>query len=117
MKPKKLLAIRKTEKDPFVRDRIMLNVLVIRDKMSISEAARHLGMVPSWGVKWRQRYVKEGVDGMQTRSRSGRPPRVCPVRYYHCFSEIPLQSLEVGDKDGSVELVVRPKELSAVHPS
>ena len=40
MKPKKLLAIRKTEKDPFVRDRIMLNVLIIRNKMSISEAAR-----------------------------------------------------------------------------
>ena len=76
MKPKKLLAIRKTEKDPFVRDRIMLNVLVIRDKMSISEASRHLGMVPSWGVKWRRRYIKEGVDGLQTRSRSGRPPRV-----------------------------------------
>ena len=54
----------------------MLNVLVTRDKMSISKAARHLGMVPSWGVKWQKRYMDKGMNEMQTRSRSGRPPQV-----------------------------------------
>ena len=74
MKYKQMLKIRKTEKDPQVRDRILLNVLVKRDGMSVTGAALHLGMAPSWGVKWRRRYLEEGIRGLQTRPRSGRPP-------------------------------------------
>ena len=74
MKYKQMLKIRKTEKDPQVRDRILLNVLVKRDGMSVTGAARLLGMAPSWGVKWRRRYLEEGIRGLQTRPRSGRPP-------------------------------------------
>ena len=76
MKYKQMLKIRKTEKDPQVRDRILLNVLVKRDGMSVTGAALHLGMAPSWGVKWHNRYLKEGIAGLQTRTRSGRPPRI-----------------------------------------
>ena len=61
MKYKQMLKIRKTEKDPQVRDRILLNVLVKRDGMSVTGAARLLGMAPSWGVKWHSRYLKEGI--------------------------------------------------------
>ena len=61
MKYKQMLKIRKTEKDPQVRDRILLNVLVKRDGMSVTGAARLLGMAPSWGVKWHNRYLKEGI--------------------------------------------------------
>ena len=48
MKYKQMLKIRKIEKDPQVRDRIMLNVMVKRDGMSVTRAARFLGMAPSW---------------------------------------------------------------------
>ena len=68
--------MRKREKDPDVRDRIMLNVLVERDGMTAAGAALHLGMSPLWGVKWRRRYLDEGRMGLQTRPRPGRPPRV-----------------------------------------
>ena len=61
MKYKQMLKIRKTEKDPQVRDRIFLNVLVKRDGMSVAGAARLLGMAPSWGVKRHNRYLKEGI--------------------------------------------------------
>ena len=61
MKHKQMLKIRKTEKDLQVRDRIMLNVMVKRDGMSVTGAARFLGMAPSWGVKWHSRYLKEGI--------------------------------------------------------
>ena len=61
MKYKQMLKIRKTEKDPQVRDRILLNVLVKRDGMSVTGAARFLGMAPSWGVKRHNRYMKEGI--------------------------------------------------------
>ena len=76
LSPRKLLKIRRKEKDPAIRDRIMLNVHIERDGMSMSMAARHLGMAPSWGVKWHNRYLKEGIAGLQTRTRSGRPPRI-----------------------------------------
>ena len=76
MKYKQMLKIRKTEKDPQVRDRILLNVLVKRDGMSVTGAALHLGMAPSWGVRWHNRYLKEGIAGLQTRTSSGRPPRI-----------------------------------------
>ena len=65
MKYKQMLKIRKIEKDPQVRDRIMLNVMVKRDGMSVTRAARLLGMAPSWGVKWHNRYLKEGTAGLQ----------------------------------------------------
>ena len=51
MKCKQMLKIRKTENDPQVRGRILLNVLVKRDEMSVTGAALHLGMAPSWSVK------------------------------------------------------------------
>ena len=76
MKYKQMLKIRKTEKDPDVRDRIMLNELVKRDGVSVTGAARFLGMAPSWGVKWHNRYLKEGIAGLQTRPRAGRPSRI-----------------------------------------
>ena len=76
MKYKQMLKIRKSERDPQVRDRILLNVLVKRDGMSVTGAARHLSMAPSWGVKWHNRYLKEEIAGLQTRPRSGRPPRI-----------------------------------------
>ena len=58
-----MLKIRKTEKDPQMRDRILLNALVKRDGMSVTWTALHLGMAPSWGVKWHSRYLKEGIAG------------------------------------------------------
>ena len=61
MKYKQMLKIRKTEKDPQARDRILLNVLVKRDGMSVTGAALHPGMAPSWGIKWHNRYLKEGI--------------------------------------------------------
>ena len=76
MKYKQMLKVRKTEKDPQVRNRILLNVLVKRDGMSVTGAALHLGMAPSWGVKWHNRYLQEGIAGLQIRTRSGRPPRI-----------------------------------------
>ena len=76
MKYKQMLKIRKTERDPQVRDRILLNVLVKRDGMNVTGAALHLGMAPPWGAKWHNRYLKEGIAGLQTRTRSGRPPGI-----------------------------------------
>ena len=73
MKYKQMPKIRKSERDPQVRDKILLNVLVQRGGMSVTGAARLLDMTPSWGVKWRNRYPKDGIANLQIRPRPGRP--------------------------------------------
>ena len=66
----------KSEKDADVLKRIMLVLHVERDGMTRTGAAKHLGMARSWGVKWYGRYQREGLPGLRTRPRSGRPPLV-----------------------------------------
>ena len=65
-----------TKKDAGVARRTMLVIHVERDGMTRTGAAEYLGMARSWGVKWYGRYQKEGLPGLQTRPRSGRPTLV-----------------------------------------
>ena len=64
------------EKDSDVVKRLMLVILVERDGMYRTEAALSLGRARSWGVKWYGRYLREGLPGLRTRPRPGRPPFV-----------------------------------------
>ena len=57
-----------------MRDRILLNVLVQRDGMSVTGAARLLGMAPLCGVKWRNRYLGGGGD--RGPADPGCPPKI-----------------------------------------
>lgn len=66
--------IRKT-KNANVRDRLRL-VGDVQEGMSITGAAKKLGMSQPWGSKWWARYKAEGFDGLEDRPRSGRPPKV-----------------------------------------
>ena len=74
-----------------MRDKILLNVLVKRDSINVIGVALHLGMVPSWGIKWHNRYLKEGIASLQTRTRSGRSPRI---------SGETLKAIKKSKKDG-----------------
>ena len=74
MKYKQMLKIRKIEKDPQVRDRILLNVLVKRDGHERDRGRAPSGHGPVMGRQVAHRYLKEGIAGLQTRTRSGRPP-------------------------------------------
>ena len=76
MRPRRLLRLYKKEKDSQVRERMLLNILVERDRMSATGAAIHMEYAPSWGVKWRHRYLEERERGLQMRPRPGRPSRI-----------------------------------------
>ena len=68
-----MLRMRKREKDPDVRDRIMLNVLVERDGMTAAGAALHLGMSrrgASSGAA--DTWMKAGWDCRPAPGREGR---------------------------------------------
>ena len=71
-----LLQLYKKEKDPNVKDRLMLNIRVRFKNHSITEAAHSLGKVTSWGSKWCRRFAKAGLEGLQNLPRPGRPTRI-----------------------------------------
>ena len=64
------------ERDPNVKDRLILNIKVRFEDVSITKAARSLGKVTSWGSKWFSRFAKADVEGLRNLLRSGGPPRI-----------------------------------------
>ena len=46
------------------------------DGMTPSGAAAAIHLSRSWGGKWNKRYEEGGIDGLQDKPRSGRPPKV-----------------------------------------
>lgn len=64
------------EKDARVRLRMLLVLNVKYDGIGQNQAARELHCLSSWASKWMGRFEKEGIEGLRTRERSGRPPKI-----------------------------------------
>jgi len=59
-----------------VKLRMLLILKVKYDGMGQNQAARELHAQSSWAVIWVRRFEEEGIEGLRTRPRSGRPPKV-----------------------------------------
>ena len=64
------------EKNGDVSKRLQLMMHIKVDGMTPSKAAKTMHMARSWGGKWNKRYEKSRIDGLQDKSRSGRPTAV-----------------------------------------
>jgi len=64
------------EKDGEVRARILLVLRVDVDGVKPAQAVRELHRAKSWATKWLRRFQEEGLEGLKTRRRSGRPPKI-----------------------------------------
>jgi len=64
------------EKDADARLRMLLVLKVKYDGLGQNQAARELRAQSSWAVTWIRRFEEEGIEGLRTRERSGRPPKV-----------------------------------------
>jgi transposase len=64
------------EGDADTRLRMLLVLKVKYDGIGQNRAARELHAVSSWAAKWVGRFEEEGLDGLRTSERSGRPPEV-----------------------------------------
>jgi len=62
----------RAEEDAKVRERILMNVRLLEGK-SLYKVGDEFRCVPSKVHYWKERFRKEGVEGLRTRSRSGRP--------------------------------------------
>ena len=66
----------KEEKDAYLSRRMLLILKVKLGGVGQNEAARELHAQSSWAVTWVRRFEEEGMEGLRTRERSGRPPKV-----------------------------------------
>lgn len=68
----------KAESDPDVKERLLLVLKVECDGMTPSGTAKELHRSRDWACGWMRRYRKEGVEGLKTQPRCGRPPDIPP---------------------------------------
>ena len=66
------------EKEGEVRARILLVLRVKGDGVRPARAVKELHRTRPWATKWLRRFEAEGLDGLKTRERSGRPPKIPP---------------------------------------
>ena len=66
----------KTEPDPEVKERLLLVLKVVGDGMVPSQVAKQLHRSRTWASDWMARYHEEGVEGLRTRPKSGRPSKL-----------------------------------------
>jgi len=70
-----LQAAYKREKDPYVRERILI-VMWLKKGMTTYEVAELLGCPQSKVAYWKSRFEKEGIKGLRTRPRMGKPKKL-----------------------------------------
>ena len=66
---------------------LVLNV-VYRGKISASQVARDLDRSKAWACEWLKRYDKEGIEGLKTRKKSGRPSAISEEIICHIKKEL-----------------------------
>jgi len=65
----------KKEKDPYIRERILI-VIELRRGESTRSVARRFGFSQGKVIYWKHRFEKEGLEGLRTRPRSGKPRKL-----------------------------------------
>jgi len=76
MNNQKLIQAYRYENNVKVKERLFLIKQVLLDNQIASHVAKSLGRVRSWAYKWLKRFTEYGIDGLQDKSRTGRPPKI-----------------------------------------
>jgi len=66
----------KRESNANVRERILLVRRIISDGQNIRMISKELHRSIAWAYKWLKRFDNEGLEGLENKPRSGRPPDV-----------------------------------------
>ena len=64
------------EEDARVKERLLLILRVEMDGVIPASAARELHRSRPWASYWLERFLKEGLNGLKDRPRSGRPSKL-----------------------------------------
>ena len=63
----------RNEHDVKTKERMMLVLNVLYNDIIPAQAARELHRSRAWASDWLKRYDEEGIEGLQDRTKSGRP--------------------------------------------
>jgi transposase len=77
------------EQDVKTKERMLLVLNVVyQRKVSAAQAARDLHRSKAWACEWLKRYDKEGINGLKTRPKSGRPSEISEDIEYQIKKEL-----------------------------
>ena len=77
------------EQDVKTKERMLLVLNVIyQGKVSAAQVARDLHRSKAWASDWLKRYDKEGIEGLKTRPKSGRPSKLSEEIMYQIKKEL-----------------------------
>lgn len=62
----------KKEKDGKVRERILMNIYILQEE-NIRNIGERLNCTHPLVLYWKKRYKKEGLEGLKTKAKSGKP--------------------------------------------
>jgi transposase len=79
----------RSEQDVKTKERMLLVLNVVyQGKVSAAQAAIDLRRSKAWAWEWLKRYDKEGINGLKTRKKSGRPPELSEEICYRIKKEL-----------------------------
>lgn len=91
MVTKKLQQIYKIEKDAKVCERLLM-IIWLKEGKTTYKVAELIGCYQSKVMYWKKRFEREGVDGLKTRQKAGKPKEISEedeIRIKHKLSENP----------------------------
>ena len=71
-----LVNLYKKEKDPKVKERLLLVIRVMCDHHIPYRVVKEMNRSNPWASDWLKRYGNEGIDGLKDRAKSGRRPEL-----------------------------------------
>ena len=84
----KLVNQDKKEKDPKVKERLLLIIKVREDKQIPFRIVKEIHRSNPWASDWLKRYDKEGLEGLKDRTKAGRPPELSEETSYQIKQEL-----------------------------
>ena len=84
---------------------LVLNV-IYHDKVS-AQVARDLHQSKAWASDWLKRYNKEGINGLKTRQKSGRPTEISEEIGYQIRKELKERSYGRWTTKQVEELIIK----------
>ena len=101
----KLVNLYKKENDSKVKERLLLIIKVREDNEIPFHVVKELHRSNPWASDWLKRYDKEGIEGLKTRQKSGRPTEISEEIRYQIRKE--LKESNYGWTTKQEELIVK----------
>lgn len=77
MSRSRLAELYKSESNTKVKERLLLLIMRVEgDEQLSAHVVKAIHRSKPWASYWRDRYNKEGIDGIKDRSKSGRPTKI-----------------------------------------